>query len=98
MFVKRTLENYLHDEVTRLGGICYRLDRATMRTTPDRVVIAPGGRVWFVKVKSPDRGLSWRQKTLYVYALRDIGANTALVYTLADIDSLLAKIFNPEAQ
>lgn len=92
------IEGYLRSRVTRLGGRSYKFVSPSTCGVPDRIVVAPGGQVWFVEVKAPRGKLSRLQK-LVIDDLQSMGAQVAVVYDKAEVDALLSNIFNDtEAQ
>jgi len=56
------LENKLVHEVEKRGGICWKFTSPGTRGVPDRIVLAPGGRVAFVEMKAPRGQLEPLQK------------------------------------
>lgn len=78
---EKTTEAYLRDRVKALGGRSYKWVSPGCSGVPDRVVILPGGRVFFVELKSEGKTstkLQQKQQT----ELRELGCT---VY--ADIDT-----------
>jgi len=53
--LERDIENYLRDEVRRLGGIAYKFVSPGNDGVPDRLVCLPGGEIAFVELKAPGR-------------------------------------------
>ena len=47
------IEQYLVALVNTSGGLCVKLVASGKRGWPDRIVLLPGGRVWFVELKRP---------------------------------------------
>lgn len=45
------VESRLRKAVIAAGGICYKFVSPGMRGVPDRIVVAPGGRIWFIELK-----------------------------------------------
>lgn len=78
---EKATEAYLRVEVRKLGGIAYKFVSPGQTGVPDRIVILPGGRIFFVEVKSEGEKSSnnqnWQQNRL-----RSLGCT---VY--ADIDT-----------
>lgn len=46
------VERHLVQRVKALGGMCVKL-APTMTGLPDRLVMLPGGGIWFVELKQP---------------------------------------------
>ena len=58
---EKTLEKKLKREIEALGGLCLKLQSPGMTGIPDRLVLLPGGKIWFVEVKKPGGVISERQ-------------------------------------
>lgn len=50
--LERQIEAYLRDRVKAAGGIAYKFVSPTNRGVCDRIVVMPGGAVWFVELKT----------------------------------------------
>lgn len=54
------LESYverrnLKPAIERLGGVCWKLMPVSMRGIPDRLILLPGARVYFVETKGSEK-------------------------------------------
>lgn len=50
------IEKYLGNTVAVLGGACYKFGPPGRVGYPDRLVVLPGGRMFFVELKRPKGG------------------------------------------
>lgn len=50
-----SIENYLKRKVNNLGGWVVKLNSASMRGLPDRMILMPGGNIYFVELKAPGK-------------------------------------------
>ena len=57
-----TIEKHLVAKVKAMGGMAYKFTSPAHRGVADRVVVLPGGVVWFVELKAPGGRLSELQK------------------------------------
>lgn len=78
---EKNTEAYLRDRVKSLGGRSYKWVSPGCSGVPDRIVILPGGRVFFVELKSEGKTSTDQQKKRQA-ELRALGCT---VY--ADIDT-----------
>lgn len=78
------VENYLDEQVTKLGGITRKWVSPNRNGVPDRIVII-NGRVFFIEVKTIDGKLSTRQKHEHKL-LENAGADVATIYGEAGVD------------
>lgn len=59
---ERNLEYKLRDKVKALGGLALKLIASGSTGLPDRLILMPGGRIFFVELKNGNKGtLSARQ-------------------------------------
>lgn len=92
---EKSTEAYLRDEVKRLGGRSYKWVSPGRVGVPDRIVIAPGGRVVFVELKSEGRTSSEQQKRFQA----ELEAQGCTVYrdidTKEKVREMLREVFAP---
>ena len=55
MIREKDIENYLRDQVKKIGGIAYKFESPGNAGVPDRLVLLPGGQVHFVELKAPGK-------------------------------------------
>lgn len=78
---EKALEKKLKKEVEKLGGLCLKLVTPGFTGIPDRLVLLPGGKVWFVEVKKPKSGkLSERQK-IVLDQLKALGIKIGVMFS-----------------
>jgi hypothetical protein len=81
-FLEADVEDALVGGVEALGGWCWKLRMPWFTGVPDRLVLLPGGRFFFVELKRPKGGkLSTRQKIVHGQ-LHDMGFCVWTLYTL----------------
>lgn len=89
---EKTIEARLVREVRQRGGLTYKFISPGSTGVPDRIVIVPGGSVWFMELKTETGRLSKLQ--LYqMERLRQTGANAVVVYGMEDMLNTLEAIF-----
>ncbi len=89
---ERDIENYLRDEVASLGGVALKFTSPGYVGVPDRMVLLPGGKVFFVELKAPHGRLTERQIRTHA-KFRELGFTVAVCYSCADVDALLKRCF-----
>lgn len=60
--MERDIERWLVKSVEALGGKAYKFVSPGRAGVADRIVVLPGGAVWFVEVKAPGGRLSPLQR------------------------------------
>lgn len=88
---EREIEKKLRLGVINKGGECYKWTSPNNRGVPDRIVIMPGGKVYFVEVKAEDGKLSPVQKA-QLRRLNKLGCRVRVLYGLAEVDSFLQEL------
>ena len=64
--LEKHLENRLRLKIKALGGLCLKWYCASFTGLPDRIVLMPGGRIFFVELKNGNAGrLSARQVVVH---------------------------------
>ena len=82
------IEARLRDGVKALGGVAYKWVSPGNAGVPDRIVALPGGAVHFIELKR-ESGNPTRMQKAQIARLRALGADCAVVYGLAGVESYL---------
>ena len=53
--LERDIEAHLVKRVKEAGGIAIKFTSPQRRSVPDRIVLMPGGVVWFAELKAPGK-------------------------------------------
>lgn len=92
---EKDTERYLNRQVKALGGRSYKWVSPGRAGVPDRIVIAPGGRVVFAELKSEGRTSSEQQKRFQA-ELRALGCTVYRdIDTKEKVREMLREIFAP---
>ena len=83
MTSEREIEKYLVREVERIHGLALKWLSPGWSGAPDRIVLLPGGRIFFVELKAPKKV----PRKLQIFR---IGHLRALGFTVAVIDSKIS--------
>jgi hypothetical protein len=89
MTVEKTLERKLREGMKIRKGIALKFYCLSFTGMPDRICLAPFGRIWFVELKSTGKKPSKRQDFVHKW-LRKMGFE---VWTV-DTQELLTKFLN----
>jgi hypothetical protein len=73
-----TLEKRLKVAVKESKGLCLKMPSQWYRGIPDRLILLPGGRVYFVELKTLINETSTHQK-YYQLKLTKLGFNTYII-------------------
>jgi hypothetical protein len=79
-----TIENKLVRAVKKLGGECKKMVWPQDDGAPDRLVMMPGGRLWFVETKAPNGKVEPLQKLAHD-DLRRLGFQVRVLWTAEQV-------------
>lgn len=85
------LERRLKREIERRGGLARKLVTPGAAGAQDRLVLMPGGRVWFVELKAPGQ----RPRPLQVFRASELearGFQVRVISTETELDEFLAEV------
>jgi len=85
---EKPLEERLTNKVEKLGGLCIKLYSKVFTGLPDRMILMPGGRIYFVEMKSTGRIPKGRQK-LVIKLLLNLGFPVRVIDTNELIDEFI---------
>lgn len=85
---ERDIEEYLRNQVKKAGGKAYKFVSPGNDGVPDRLVLFPGGRVYFVELKAPGK----KPRPLQIKQMRDIasfGCNVRVIDSKEGVDAFI---------
>jgi hypothetical protein len=82
------IERKLYQAVQKAGGRCIKLPAILYRGIPDRLVILPGGRLFFLELKT-DRGRASQAQKHWVSFLRRLGFYSDIIYGLSQMERFI---------
>lgn len=88
---EKLIERKLRERVARAGGICLKINSQFFTGLPDRLVLLPGGRVFFVELKSTGRKQSERQ-IVVSEQLRKLGFPVTVIDDENGLESLFQRL------
>lgn len=89
MILEKDIEHKLKILVeTKLGGLCLKWVCPGWRGVPDRILLFPGGRVYFVELKRPKGGKVDPLQTWWKRRLEKLGFKVWHVYNADELTQL----------
>jgi hypothetical protein len=88
---EKLIEKKLRELVKKLGGIALKFFCLSFTGMPDRIVLMPGGRIWFVELKSTGKKPTPRQGVVHAF-LRKLGFEVCVIDTQEGLDEFSKKI------
>lgn len=90
--LEKDLERQLVRRVEAAGGMCLKWVCPGWDGVPDRIVLMPGGRLWFVELKRPKGGRIGARQVWWQDRLIELGFHHRFVLCDADINALMNEI------
>jgi hypothetical protein len=78
MYSEKWLEKNLRERVKAFGGMALKFWCFSFTGFPDRMILMPGGRIYFAEIKSEGKPLKPRQKIVIPW-LRRLGFQVWLI-------------------
>jgi len=85
------IERYLVRRTIEHGGVAYKWVSPGRVGVADRIVLLPGGVVWFVELKTVKGRLSPWQK-VFAAEMRRMGMNYIVIKSKGEVDELLQRV------
>lgn len=86
-----TIERYFVSRIQRLGGMALKLNSSSGCGLPDRMVLMPGGRIYFVELKAPGRKPRPVQKAVHSM-FRNMGVKVFVIDTKEKVGEFINEI------
>lgn len=88
---EKLIERKLVDGVKARGGLCVKFYSAYQRGVPDRIILMPGGRIYFVELKSTGKKPTKLQE-LFIQKLRDLGFIAVVIDTIDKLNAFMVTL------
>lgn len=88
---EKSVEQYLCRRITKMGGRAYKFVSPGNVGVPDRMIVLPYGRIFFVELKT-DTGRLSKLQLLQKDRLSDLGCAVFVAYGRAGVDEVLGVI------
>jgi len=88
---EKLIEQYLRDEIKKVGGKAYKFTSPGNSGVPDRLILLPGGRVFFIESKATGKAstpLQKRQQKL----ISDLGFYVAVIDSKEGVDAFMSMV------
>ncbi|WP_249188873.1 hypothetical protein [Burkholderia dolosa] len=94
--LEKTVEAYLVERVRAAGGDAYKFTSPQRRSVPDRIVVFPPGRLYFVELKRPGNKPTKPQLREHD-RLRALGCDVRVIDSREGVDAFVQSIGAPPA-
>lgn len=88
------IENYLKKQIESIGGKAYKFVSPGVSGVPDRIVLLPQGKIFFIELKASDKKLRKLQE-YRAKELRNLGFDVRTIDSMVKVDLFIeGVIFN----
>lgn len=92
---EKIIEKYLTDQVKKQGGLCLKFISPSMSGVPDRIVLLPGARIFFVETKA--KGKKPRPLQLAVHKmLKRLGFRVYIIDCKKEVEKAIKEMTSCE--
>ena len=88
---EKDIENYLRTQVKKLGGIAYKFISPGNVGVPDRIIIMPNGKIYFVELKT-DKGKLTELQNRQINMIKSLGQEVVVVYGKSGADEFIERL------
>lgn len=89
--LEKNLEKKLFEKIKNLKGLIYKFNSQSNNGVPDRLIILPNGKVYFVELKRPSGILSELQK-YQIKRLKSMKQNVCVISSIEDLNNFLRSL------
>lgn len=89
--MEKDIESYLRKQVKAAGGLALKLVCPGYTGVPDRLILLPGGRVYFAETKDTGRKPTQRQRFIHD-RLRALGFEVFVPDSRTAVNEMMARI------
>lgn len=89
--LEKTIEKRLREAIKKVGGRAYKFLSPGVSGVPDRIVILPGGRIYFVELKAAGRKPTKLQE-VQMSRLRELGCEVRVVTGICGLEKFLEEV------
>ena len=89
--LEKQIEERLRLSVKCLGGIAYKWVSPGNAGVPDRIVVLPGGLLWFVELKQPGKKPTTLQRAK-IDQLRRLGFRVKVIDSVQGVDRFIREV------
>ena len=88
--MERIVERHLKRRVEALGGAAMKFVSPGRSGVSDRIVVLPGGEIWFVELKQKGGRLTVLQQH-FAEMIQSLGANYICLWSKEEVDTWISK-------
>jgi len=90
--LEKAIEQRLTDEIKRIGGRSYKWESPGNNGVPDRIVVLPKGRIYFIELKKPRNGRTAALQKLQHARLKELGTDVRLIKNLEQVEEFIKEV------
>lgn len=87
---EKVLERKLNSGVKKLGGLSFKFVPLLISGIPDRIILLPGGRIFFAEIKTTKKKPR-KLQTFWINKIRKLGFRVEVIDTSEQIDKILTE-------
>jgi hypothetical protein len=85
------LERKLNAQVKRMGGLALKFFPVSFTGMPDRIALLPGGRIWFIEIKTTGKKPRARQRIVHEM-LSKLGFHVRVIDNIPSLEDVVEEM------
>lgn len=89
--LEKEIERKLVEGIRRMNGRAYKWTSPGNVGVPDRIVMLPGGRIYFIELKT-ETGRTSPMQNVQIKRIQDLKFDVRVLHGLAEVDEFLEEV------
>ena len=94
--LEKQIEKWMKRQVEQMGGLFLKFVSPSNDGVPDRIVLLPGGKIWFVELKTEDGRVSKIQEYM-IGKMERIGCKVVVVHGMTEAREAIERMRGGDA-
>lgn len=94
--LEKPVEQKLCKEVEKRGGKAFKLECPGADGMPDRLVVLPGGKIYFIETKRPKGGRFRKLQKYRISQLQELGCDARKIKSYEEVEAFIKEVTEEE--
>lgn len=90
--LEKSVEQKLRKEVEKRGGKAFKLECPGTDGMPDRLIVLPGGRIYFIETKRPKGGRLEKLQRYQISRLQKLGCDARKIKSYEEVEQFIKNV------
>ncbi len=90
--LEKSVEQKLRKEVEKRGGKAFKLECPGTDGMPDRLIVLPGGKIYFIETKRPKGGRLEKLQRYQISQLQKLGCDARKIKSYEEVEQFVKEV------